>query len=351
MKKEFQDELALDVKLKMKKNLVYVSIFSIVMIFAGFTSAYLVSMGDSFWLKYTLPVHFWLSTLSIVLSSVFYILAIYFMKKNKIALLRFNMVITLFLGVLFVFFQMKGYKELDRLGANAKNPIMVSEGLYGDDFEISYLNQFIEVDGNKYLLNNKVLNQKQLNELKEFMSKFNLIANKNQIVKLENDSRFQLYHKGKPLVFQNNTIQTIDGAMLKYIDLKKLQYLAWNIRDGRGDFFFLGELGKDFNIFYKGKQLEYKERNLYYNNRILSPFLQLKIKQSNDTASSYFYIITFLHLIHVFFTLFYLIKMVSITFRSSLTVDNQISIKMGAIFWHFLGILWLYLLLFLIFIH
>ncbi len=33
---------------KMKKNLVYVSCFSIVMLFAGLSSAYIVSMGDAF---------------------------------------------------------------------------------------------------------------------------------------------------------------------------------------------------------------------------------------------------------------------------------------------------------------
>ena len=36
---------------KMKKNLVYVSCFSIIMLFAGLTSAYIVSMGDAFWLE------------------------------------------------------------------------------------------------------------------------------------------------------------------------------------------------------------------------------------------------------------------------------------------------------------
>jgi cytochrome c oxidase subunit 3 len=55
MKRDYSRELEPDVRKKMKKNLVYVGIFSIVMMFAGFTSAYIVSMGDSFWLKYPLP--------------------------------------------------------------------------------------------------------------------------------------------------------------------------------------------------------------------------------------------------------------------------------------------------------
>ena len=47
---------------KMKKNLVYVSIFSIVMFFTGLSSAYIVLMGDAIWIKVSLPNAFWWST-------------------------------------------------------------------------------------------------------------------------------------------------------------------------------------------------------------------------------------------------------------------------------------------------
>jgi cytochrome c oxidase subunit 3 len=133
--------------------------------------------------------------------------------------------------------------------------------------------------------------------------------------------------------------------------MRRLQSLAWNIRDNRGDFFYKGKLGKDFHIYYKGKELKYKERALYFGNKILSAPLQLKINQSRDTATSYLYIITILHLLHILAAIIYLFRMVLITFKASLTTDNQLSIKLGSIFWHFLGILWLYLLVFLLFIH
>ena len=61
---------------KMKKNLVYVSCFSIVMLFAGLSSAYIVSMGDAFWLETALPSAFWWSTGCITLSSLTFIVAI-----------------------------------------------------------------------------------------------------------------------------------------------------------------------------------------------------------------------------------------------------------------------------------
>ena len=54
----YEKEMDPLVKEKMKKNLVYVGIFSIVMLFAGFTSAYIVTMGDSFWLNILYQVVF-----------------------------------------------------------------------------------------------------------------------------------------------------------------------------------------------------------------------------------------------------------------------------------------------------
>ena len=57
----YEQNLNPEVREKMKKNLVYVGIFSIVMLFAGLTSGYYVSMGKSFWLKYPMPTGFTLA--------------------------------------------------------------------------------------------------------------------------------------------------------------------------------------------------------------------------------------------------------------------------------------------------
>ena len=57
-------------KEKAFKSMLMFGIFSIVMLFAGLTSAYIVSMGDSFWLKTPLPNAFWVSTVILVLSSI-----------------------------------------------------------------------------------------------------------------------------------------------------------------------------------------------------------------------------------------------------------------------------------------
>ena len=165
------------IKEKMKKNLVYVSIFSIVMLFAGLTSAYIVSMGDSFWIKFPLPISFWISTAVIVLSSVFIQLGITFAKKNNQKLSKLFVVLTFVFGLLFVYFQYKGYGQLVDSGSHLRGEIMVVDGRYGsigDDgryygyYEIKYNGKFLEIDGNDYLVDQKKLTSAQFSELKEF---------------------------------------------------------------------------------------------------------------------------------------------------------------------------------------
>lgn len=351
MSKDNNIDLDPKVKEKMKKNLVYVAILSIVMIFAGLTSAYIVSMGDMFWIKYPLPWGFWVSTAFILLSSIFYVFAIKNAEKDKMNPLRMFMILTFFAGVGFSIFQVVGYRQLVDLGANVSSSVMVVDGRYGDYFEVKYKGKFIEVEGNNYTIAGKPLTASESADLKNFMKTFESTASEEgySITSLSPD--FVLYYKNEPLILQNEKLMKPNGETIEYIDMRRLRSLAWNVRDDRGDFFHRGTLGEDFHIYYKGKELDYKDRSLYYNNKKLSAPLQNKINQSHDTATSYLYVITILHLLHILGTLIYLLRMVRISFSRTLTFDDKLSIKTGAIFWHFLGLLWLYLLLFLLFIH
>lgn len=351
-KRDYSDELAPNVQEQMKKNLVYVGIFSVVMIFAGLTSAYIVSMGDTFWVKYPFPTAFWVSTAFIILSSILYQWAISLGKARKINQLRTAMLLTLVSGILFAVFQFRGYGELVQQGAAPTGPVIVSEGKYGDYFEIKYKGAFIEVDGNKYFWKGKELNKQQWSELRAFARVFESKADsKGYSIQEKLDPNFVLYYMNEPLQVQAGKLITPAGKELAYTDMRRLLFLAWNIRDGRGDFFHKGELGKDFHIYYKGKELTYKDRTLYYNNQPLSAPLQIKANQTKDLATSYLYIITVLHLLHVLATIIYLIRMVRISYSADFTERKLLSIRLGAIFWHFLGLLWLFLLAFLLFIH
>lgn len=351
MKADYSKELDPVVREKMKKNLVYVSIFSIIMLFAGFTSGYIVSMGDVFWLKYPLPMGFWVSTTFIALSSIFYIVAVKAAKKRNLGQVRVFMIATLLSGIGFTIFQIVGYGQLVDNGANFRNSIMVTDGRYGDYFEIKYKDQFIEVDANDYLIKGKILSEGQMTELKAYMKNFENTDKPSGYNISSLPPNFVLYFKNEPLSLQNGKLTKPNGEAIPYLDMKRLKFLSWNIRDGRGDFFHKGKLGKDFQIFYKGKELSYKNRSLMFGNKVLSAPLQNKINQSRDTATSYLYLITALHFLHIFGALFYLIRMVKISFSSTFDDANELSFKLGAIFWHFLGLLWLYLLVFFLFIH
>lgn len=351
MNKDFERELSPEVREKMKKNLVYLSIFSIVMLFAGFTSAYIVSMGDSFWLKFPFPTAFWISTALIIVSSIFIQLSIRSIQQNKAQQQKLFIVLTLVCGIGFVYFQFKGYSKMIAEGVHpVNNHIIVTDGRYGDYYEVKYNGTFLDVDGNDYTLNGKKLTAAQSKEYKEFMQQFiQLVRNKSFNVTNYGTS-FILYHQNEPLALLNGKLCKPNGKEIQYVDQLRLQNLAVNVRDERVDFFVKGQLGKDFHIYYKGTELTYKNRELYFEGRKLSRYLQIKAMETADSASSYLYIITFLHLLHIMGALIYLIKMVSYSFSGMFSQEEHLSLKLGAIFWHFLGLLWLYLLLFLLFI-
>ena len=352
MKQDFTSDENKEQMDKAKKNLVYVGIMSIIMLFAGFSSAYIVSMGDSFWLKFPLPTAFWISTAIIVISSVAVQAAVYFAKKGNSSGLKMAVSVTLVLGLGFVYFQFKGYGQLIDNGIHAvNNHIIVTDGKYGDYFEIKYKGDFIEINGNDYLIKGKKMTDAQVGEYQKFMAQFLEVKDTTAFVVNQYGKDFILYFENIPLEIEGKTLKTPDGEELQYLDRVRLHDLAINVRDLRGDFFVRGEVGKDFHIYYKGEELEYKDRQLHLKGKILSNYLQIKSMESPDTASSYLYIITFLHLLHILGTLLYMVRLVIHSFSGRINAENNISIRTGAIFWHFLGLLWLYLLLFLLFIH
>jgi len=90
---------------------------------------------------------------------------------------------------------------------------------------------------------------------------------------------------------------------------------------------------------------------LLFNGKKLSKYLQIKAMETADTGTTYLYLITFLHLLHILVTLIYMSKMTIASFSGRFSSEDHLRLKVGAIFWHFLGLLWIYLLLFLLFIH
>ena len=95
------------------KMLLWFGMISICMIFAGLTSAYVVSKSRPDWLKdFVLPSAFVISTVAMLVSSFTFYLALQATKKdNRNGASRF-LLITLALGIAFIVLQFKGFGQV-----------------------------------------------------------------------------------------------------------------------------------------------------------------------------------------------------------------------------------------------
>ena len=94
------------------KFTMWVAIGSIIMMFAGLTSAYIVKSNQPNWVEIETPAYFWYSTAAIVISSVTIQMALRAFKQREMRMYRMLMGVTTGLGILFVVLQWLGFKWL-----------------------------------------------------------------------------------------------------------------------------------------------------------------------------------------------------------------------------------------------
>lgn len=100
-------------KNRAKKMMLWFAIISLTMSFAGLTSAVVVSSSRPDWLNgYSLPFSFTLSTILIIVSSLFMIMYKRSVKRNKHKQALFFVLTAFVLGVLFIFNQISGFSDL-----------------------------------------------------------------------------------------------------------------------------------------------------------------------------------------------------------------------------------------------
>lgn len=104
-----------EIKRKTAKPLLWISMVSMVMIFAGLTSGYVVRRADGEWMTFELPSIFYISTLLIILSSITMLWTAMEAKKkdNNVTL---GLAISLALGLAFGVSQFYAWNELTNLG-------------------------------------------------------------------------------------------------------------------------------------------------------------------------------------------------------------------------------------------
>ena len=102
-----EDRRALTIPLK---SMLFIGMVAISMFFAGLTSAYIVRKAEGNWMEFILPDWFLASTIVIVLSSFLLFFVKSILKKNNSV---FALVCSvLILGIIFSFFQFKGWEQL-----------------------------------------------------------------------------------------------------------------------------------------------------------------------------------------------------------------------------------------------
>ena len=95
-----------------KKFAMWLFMVSVLMLFAAFTSAYVVKQSDGVWLDFALPALFDYTSVIIVLSSISMHWAVIAAKRNEIKRIRLALGITFVLGFAFLIGQYMAWGEL-----------------------------------------------------------------------------------------------------------------------------------------------------------------------------------------------------------------------------------------------
>ncbi len=227
-------------KTKALRMLLYLAIFSMVMFFAGLTSAYVVLMKGEYWVNIRVPQAFYISTIIILVSSLTMHLALRASREGNNARTRTMLVVTLTLGLAFTGAQYFGWQQLIGTGNYVSGSIENLQGTYGEDFTV--------------------------------------------------------FFKGRELIMEN------------------------------GKYYFPDD----------------HSRAEALNERVMS---------KSNTASSFIYALSGLHLAHLAGGLIFLVFLVVKSFLKPIAGASNLGVRQGATYWHFLDILWVYLFLFLLFIH
>ena len=116
------------------KLILLFAMVSMTMMFAGLTSAFVVSKSRADWLKdFQMPTAFWMSTLVIICCSVTFHLAKVAVKADKRSAVTTWLLTTLGLGILFVILQFVGFGQI------------VAQGYYFTGSESSITTTFLYV--------------------------------------------------------------------------------------------------------------------------------------------------------------------------------------------------------------
>ncbi|MBL7952613.1 MAG: cytochrome c oxidase subunit 3 [Flavobacteriales bacterium] len=136
------------------------------------------------------------------------------------------------------------------------------------------------------------------------------------------------------------------------------QFQGWKELTSKGNFLVSkvldnqGVYGEDYTVRYQGVPLILEGDQFYHPDDVArAKPLNADLDEQKNTSSSFFFALTGAHLAHLLFGLLSLLVMVAMALQKRYTPTDNAGLWSGVMYWHFLGALWIYLLLFLVFVH
>jgi len=118
----------------------------------------------------------------------------------------------------------------------------------------------------------------------------------------------------------------------------------------KGKIFVEGEEVQPAELYFIDK---FTQKNIYINNGSwyqmgdeLTDLQYNEFYQANNTASSFVYVLSFMHAIHILLGFGLLTVLLVRSIKGYYHEEHIVGLKVGGYFWHFLGILWLVLFVF-----
>lgn len=149
---------------------------------------------------------------------------------------------------------------------------------------------------------------------------------------------------------QNSGWNTLSGRGMGYtvtLTEEGQQKYSWNTL-GK----ISGEYGKDFYFEWKGEKLVLENGEFYSpSDQARERSLTNQVKTTFNAAGAMLSVLIYVHIIHLAFGLIYLAANVVRLYRGMLDASNWISLYSSGMYWHFMGILWVYLFFFIFYIY
>ncbi|MBT6030848.1 MAG: hypothetical protein HOH13_11120 [Crocinitomicaceae bacterium] len=420
---KFKEEMPEGLYEKVKVQTLTIFCFAIVMIFAGFISAYIVQSSDKVWVKLSPPEAFLFSTVCVLITSAFLIIALFILKKGSTKWVTRFLGLALISGLGFCYYQYKGWGELISGGNLVSVHIVNSIGQYDSKFHFEKDGQRIDHDGQNYFISGEKMEPNEVIKLRQFAHDIceNQYRLTNQVISLEeNWDPFTIVSSANNAVqFGDTSISWQNDSILNYSAKQDLFNFALAVHLKMEYFKLTGTYGTDFTLLLNQEELEFDNRRFYYKELILteeeilgvegSDFdegkeIKIKdgilyaddgeiidvsnghwdfdyragkvdfsividngvwtrlrseisgddyaaIKNRGNTASSYLWVVSIVHFLHIIGGIIYLLSLFILALNKQIVSYNKVKIRLANIYWHVLGGLWVFLFLFFQYYH